>query len=94
MFGGWGIYLDGRFMAILAGDTLYLKADAVNRPVQMAAGGEPFRPWPDRPTELSYCSVPRAVLDDPPLFLEWAEAALAAARRAASKAPAPIRGGR
>ena len=31
MFGGYGVYLDGLMFAIMSGDTLYLKADEMNR---------------------------------------------------------------
>jgi len=31
MFGGWGLFHQGAFFALVAGDTLYLKTDADNR---------------------------------------------------------------
>src|ERR1700741_1826015 len=31
MFGGWGIYRDGVFFALIAQDTLYFKSDEENR---------------------------------------------------------------
>lgn len=42
MFGGWGLYLDELFVALIAADRLYLKADATTRDRFAAAGCEPF----------------------------------------------------
>ena len=57
MFGGHGLYVDGLFVAIIAFERLYLKADADTAPRFQAAGGERFvysasgRAVTDRPTE-------------------------------------------
>src|SRR5258705_482639 len=42
MFGGQGFYVDELFVALIAYDRLFLKADAVTRPLFEAAGCEPF----------------------------------------------------
>ena len=42
MFGGHGIYVDDLFVAIVVGETLYLKADAETWPRFEAAGCAPF----------------------------------------------------
>ena len=39
MFGGWGFYCDDLFFAIIADETLYLKADAETAARFEAAGG-------------------------------------------------------
>jgi DNA transformation protein len=83
MFGGHGLYLDDRFIAIIFDDVLYLKADAVSRGRFAAAGAEPFRyRAPNgRDTETTYFSLPAAVLEDREALLAWAREALAAAMR-------------
>jgi DNA transformation protein len=87
MFGGVGLRRHGQFFALVADDGLYLKNDAVNRPVFEAAGCEPFRPFGgDKP--MSYWTVPLDALEDPDLLADWAGKALGAAERAeAGKKP-------
>src|SRR3954468_22447153 len=93
MFGGQGIWLDDLFIAVIAEDRLYLKADAQTRPVFVAAGGEPF--VYDRAREkvaLGYWSAPAEAVDSPAQMQPWARLAIEAALRArAAKAPAARR---
>ena len=42
MFGGFGLYVDDVFVALIAIERLYLKVDAQTRPRFEAAGCEPF----------------------------------------------------
>jgi DNA transformation protein len=42
MFGGWGFYCDDLFFAIVADETLRLKADAECIDTFRQAGGDPF----------------------------------------------------
>ena len=42
MFGGWGFYCDDLVFAIVADETLYLKADGESAARFQAAGGEAF----------------------------------------------------
>ncbi len=81
MFGGHGMFLDGLMFALVAGDTLYLKVDDGNRDGYVAAGLQPFRPFEDRPTTMSYFPVPEAVFEDQEGFDVWAREAYAAALR-------------
>ena len=85
MFGGWGVYIDEIFMAIIADDTLWFKVDDGNRPAYEAAGSQAFRPFPDRDTVMSYWLVPADVMDDRRAIVEWARAAIAAGERARKK---------
>jgi DNA transformation protein len=85
MFGGFGIYVDGRIVAIADDGDLYLKADDENRPGFEAAGMEPFRPFPDRDTEMPYFQVPAEALDDRDRLLGLARTSLAAAQRSAAR---------
>jgi len=86
MFGGYGIYLDGRMFALITDrDVLYFRTDDHNRPAYEAAGCGPFKPWPHKPMTMPYHEVPSELLDDPDELNAWARAAFAAALRA----PAP-----
>jgi DNA transformation protein and related proteins len=85
MFGGAGVYAGDHFFAILVDDTIYLKADAANRPDFERLGLEPFRYTrkDGRTTTMGYYPPPPAALDDADALRPWVEGALAAARRAA-----------
>ncbi len=90
MFGGHGIYVDGLFMAIVAYDELYLKADDVTRAAFDAKSCAPFVYTKDgKNMTMNYRRAPDEAMDAPHLMLPWARLALAAAVRAqAKKAPA------
>lgn len=86
MFGGWGLFLDGRMIALIARDRLHLKTDSVTVERFRAAGSEPFVYHRQAtPVALSYWRAPAGTLDDPAAMLPWGELAVAAARRAAGK---------
>lgn len=90
MFGGHGLYLDGLFIAILAGDALYLKADAQEQAAFAAAGSQPFR-YRRQGSEqavLSYWRAPDEAMESPEGMAPWARRALASALRAAAPKPA------
>jgi len=84
MFGAWGIYIDGAMMAIVAGSTLWFKVDDGNREAYESAGSQPFRPWQDKRTVLSYRAVPAEVLEDRDRLLSWARDAHRAALESAT----------
>jgi DNA transformation protein and related proteins len=79
MFGGYGLYADGLFFALIAYDELYLKVDDSNRAEFEQRGCKPFAPFPDRPVSLSYYNVPADVLDDSDELVRWARAAFSVA---------------
>lgn len=81
MFSGAGVYADGVMFAILADDTLYLKADEVSARDFAAEGKGPFtyRPKGRGPVALSYWEVPERLLDDPEELVTWARRAHAIA---------------
>ena len=79
MFGGLGLYHDGRFFGLVAHDTLYLKAGPKNRGDFERAGTGPFRPYADRPTMMQYFEVPLRVVEDADELARWARKAIAAA---------------
>ena len=83
VFGGHGIYVDDLFGAIVAGETLYLKADAQTRPQFEAAGCAPFAyEARGRRVSMHYWAAPPEAMDSPALMRPWAALALQAALRA------------
>lgn len=91
MFGGWGLYVDEVFVAIIVGDDLFLKTDDESRPGFEAAGCRPFeyRAADGQHVAMSYWSAPAEAMESPAQMLPWARQALASALRArASKRPA------
>lgn len=82
MFGGYGVYVEGLIIAIVADDVLLLRADDENRPDFEARGIGPFHPYPDKMSTMPYYTVPDDVLEDQDTFLEWAGRSREAALRA------------
>ncbi len=80
MFGGVGLYAGEHFFGIVAFDRLWFKVDDSNRPGYEARGSGPFRPFPDRPTAMSYYEVPVDLLDDSEELRVWAMRSVAIAR--------------
>lgn len=89
MFGGWGLYVDELFVAIVGWERLYLKTTLDSRARFEAEGCEPFRYSKDgEEVSLSYWSAPAEAMDSPALMLPWARLAVQAALAArAAKAP-------
>lgn len=84
MFGGYGIYVDGVFVAIVVGETLYLKADAQTQPRFEAAGCHRFEYTArgEKRHAMGFWTVPPEAMDSPRLMQPWARLALEAALRA------------
>lgn len=86
MFGGHGLYLDGVFVALIAGDRLYLKADEASRPAFEAAGCTPFTyAAKGHAMTMNYWTVPDEAMESPALFQPWARRALEAGLRSPVK---------
>jgi DNA transformation protein len=87
MFGGHGVYVDDVFIAIVTGETLYLKADPETMPRFEAAGCAPFTyaAKGKKQVSLSYRAVPAEAMDSPALMRPWAALAMEAALRARGK---------
>ena len=90
MFGGFGIYHQGRMFALVANDQLYLKADVVNRDTYIDGGSTPFLyESKGTPVTMSYYLADL----DADEFAEWTSLAVDAAERAATAKPVrPPRG--
>lgn len=86
MFGGLGIYRDGRMFALSADDVLYFKADGETVPDFEAEGCGPFvyEGKNGRTATMSYWRVPERLYDEPDDFASWARKAFQAALRASA----------
>ena len=91
MFGGHGLYLDSLFIALIADERLYLKADATTRAAFERAGCTPFAYSRSdlSAVTLGYWSAPDEALDSPQGMAPWARLALAAALRAKANNRSP-----
>jgi len=86
MFGGHGIFRDGRMFALIHDETLYLRSDEKTRADFAAAGMGPFRYRRNgRLVALGYHQAPPETLEDSEAMGEWADRAFAAALRRAAK---------
>lgn len=90
MFGGFGLYVDEIFIAIVAYERLYLKADEHNRQAFKDAGCEPFSyVMKGEMREMSgYWTAPAEAMESPALMAPWARGALQAALAARAARPA------
>lgn len=86
MFGGVGFYVSEHFVALIADDVLYLKADAAAQPAFQAAGSQPFcyATQNGRRAVMAYWSAPEAAMESPAQMRPWALLALESALRAAA----------
>ncbi len=82
MFGGHGVYHDGRMFALVIGDTLYLKTDAESAPhfdrLQLPAFTYERQ---GKLTQLSYREAPAEIFEDRGEAALWARRAWEAALR-------------
>lgn len=95
MFGGWGLYVDDLFVALIILDRLYLKVDAGTRERFASAGCEPFvYDGAGKQVTVSYWTVPDEAMDSPALMQPWARLALQAALAARAAKLKPARAAR
>ena len=52
VFGAIGLYCDGAFFGIIAGDARYFRVDAETRAACQPQGSRPFKPYADRPMTM------------------------------------------
>jgi DNA transformation protein len=78
MFGGAGLYRDGKMFGLVADDVAYLKVDDSNRACFVKAGSSPFNPYPGKgkTTVMSYYVVPAEVLENRDELSKWAQRSL------------------
>ena len=86
MFGGYGIFLDGRMFALVADGELYLKADAGNSAGYDERNLPAFAYESSRGTAtMSYRLTPPEFAESPERRLQWARDAIAASKRSGSR---------
>jgi DNA transformation protein len=76
MFCGAGLYRDGKVFGLVADNVAYLKVDETNKDKFLVAGSSPFKPFPNKPTILSYFDIPPDVLENLGELIEWADESL------------------
>src|SRR5258706_12340633 len=89
MFGGWGLYHEGLFFALIAEDVLYLKVDDDNR-AQFESAGLPAFVYVTKDGDrmaMSYRQAPPEALERPAAMTEGARLGYAGALRAKARKP-------
>jgi DNA transformation protein len=89
MFGGHGIYIDGRIVAIVVDDLVYLKSDDETMHAFEARGLPAFEyaSRDGKRTMTSYRLAPDEALESAEAMREWMRLAQEAALRAAARKP-------
>jgi len=83
MFGGKGIYHQGKILALEFSGDILLKADAQSAPAFADAGASQWiYAGKNKPVAMPYWSIPDAALDDPDDMAKWVALAWGAALRA------------
>ena len=95
MFGGWGLYLDDAFIALVASEQLFLKVNTQTQAAFERAGCQPFvYASKGKAVNLNYWTAPPDALESPAEMAPWARLALQAALQAAlalrAKAVRPV----
>ena len=87
MFGKTGVFCDGLMLGMVRDDTLYFRVDDHNRAAFKEAQSSPPLNYEKRGSsiDLSFWRAPERLFDEPDELVAWARAALAAARRVATK---------
>jgi DNA transformation protein len=83
MFGGHCLYCDGTVFALVAGNDLYLKADAESRGTFADRGLKQFNPFDDPAMVMNYFQPPPEFFEDSDALLQWGRLAVEAGKRGA-----------
>jgi len=91
MFGKTGVFCDGLMLGMVQGDALYFRVDEDTREVFKEAESAPPLNYAKKGAmiDLAFWRAPERLFDEPDELVEWARAALAAARRVAAKKKPP-----
>ncbi|MCH8821713.1 TfoX/Sxy family protein [Patescibacteria group bacterium] len=75
MFGGWGIYLDGVFFALIGDGQIFFKVDESNRSDYEKHGSKPFvyTGHKGKDVTLSYWELPAEIMEDRDELEKWIE---------------------
>src|SRR5262249_14965147 len=87
MFGKTGVFCNGVMFGMVRDNTLYFRVDDHNRAAFKEAESFPPLNYEKKGStiDLSFWRVPERLFDEPDNLVTWAQAALAAARRVATK---------
>ena len=87
MFGKTGVFCDGAMFGMVTENTLYFRVDDQNRVTFKEAESFPPLNYEKKgcTIDLSFWRAPERLFDEPDELVTWARAALAAARRVATK---------
>ena len=87
MFGGYGVYREDVFFALVFDGEIYLRGDGETEPLYVNAGSSIFRytRGDGKVHSLRYWTMPNEALDDPYEAARWAKIAIGAAIRIAAK---------
>ena len=87
MFGKTGVFCDGVMLGMVTDNTLYFRVDDHNRAAFKEAESSPPLNYQKKGAtiDLSFWRAPERLFDEPDELIAWARAALAAARRVATK---------
>ena len=87
MFGKTGVFCDGLMLGMVRDDTLYFRVDDHNRAIFKEAQSFPPLDYEKGGSsiDLAFWRAPERLFDEADELVAWARAALAAARRVASK---------
>lgn len=87
MFGGWGIYKDGIFFALIADGQLYFKVDESNQKDYEKLGSKPFiyQGHRGKKVTMTYWELPADILEDKQILTGWVEKSVDAAKRSKRK---------
>jgi DNA transformation protein len=87
MFGKTGVFCEGLMLGMVTDNTLYFRVDDRNRGAFKGAESPPPLSYEKKgfTIELSFWRAPERLFEEPDELLTWAQAALAAARRVATK---------
>ena len=87
MFGKTGVFCDGFMLAMVRDNTLYFRVDDDNRADFKEAEAFPQLNYVKKggSIDLSFWRAPERLFDEPEELVTWAQSALAAARRVATK---------
>ena len=80
IFGGVGVFIDDRLLAIVMGEKLYLHTDKSNLDDYVARGMQQFKPYPNAfDLTTDHHEVPQEIVNDAEQLKVWGERALTAA---------------
>jgi DNA transformation protein len=87
MFGKTGVFCGGVMLGMVTDNTLYFRVDDHNRAIFEEARSSPPLNYAKKGEliDLAFWRAPERLMDEPDELVEWARAALAAARRVAAK---------